>query len=55
MGRLITTLPKAETRTQGETLGLDWGMDRMLALSDGRLLGVRMFEWLKQRDLELVN
>lgn len=54
-GRLITTLPKAETRTQGETLGLDWGMDCMLALSDGRLLGVRMFEWLKQRDVELTE
>lgn len=54
-GTLITTLPKAEKRTQGKTLGLDWGMDCMLALSDGRLLGSRMFEWLKQRDMELVE
>lgn len=54
-GRLITTLPKAEARTHGEILGLDWGADCMLSLSDGRLLGVRMFEWLKRRDLELVE
>lgn len=55
IGRLITTLPKAKARTQGETLGLDWGMDCMLALSDGRLLGTRMFGWLKQRDAELTE
>lgn len=54
-GKLITTLPKAEKRTQGETLGLDWGMDCMFALSDGRLLGTRMFDWLKQRDTELIE
>lgn len=54
-GRLITTLPKGDARTQGVTLGLDWGMDCMFALSDGRLLGTRMFDWLKKRDAELTE
>lgn len=54
-GSLITTLPIKDTRTQGDTLGLDWGMDCMFALSDGRLLGTQMFDWLKKRDAELTE
>lgn len=48
--------PAAEPRDDGDVIGLDWGLSSALfATSDGRLLGTRMYSWLKQRDIELTE
>lgn len=54
VAHLMTTQPIAKPREDGEVLGLDWGLRTMFAVSDGRLEGLRMYAWLKQRDEELV-
>lgn len=51
--RLVTTQPKAPVRTQGDIIGLDWGMRSLFATSDGRLHGLTLFAWLEERDREL--
>lgn len=50
---LMTTSPKAMPRRTGEIIGVDWGLKSMFATSDGRLLGLRLYAWLLERDKEL--
>lgn len=45
--------PQAPTRDEGRELGLDWGMRSLFATSDGRLVGLHLYDWLKDRDNEL--
>lgn len=52
---VMTVQPKATPREYGEVLGLDWGCKTMFATSDGRLLGVRLYRWLLERDEELAR
>ncbi|WP_175578229.1 transposase [Bifidobacterium jacchi] len=52
--RLMTTQDKPPVRQTGDTIGLDWGMQSLFATSTGRLYGLRLFAWLKQRDDELL-
>lgn len=52
--RLMTTQDKPPMRRTGDTIGLDWGMQSLFATSTGRLYGLRLFAWLKQRDDELL-
>jgi putative transposase len=47
---LIIEQPNAPARTSGDTLGLDWGVNALFATSDGRLLGRKMLERLRQLD-----
>lgn len=53
--RLMTTQDPAPLRTEGDVIGLDWGMKSLFATSDGRLYGLKLFAWLKQRDEELTE
>lgn len=52
---VMTVQPAATPREYGETLGLDWGCKTMFATSDGRLLGIRLYQWLQERDKELTR
>lgn len=47
--------PLAPIRTEGETLGLDWGLASLFTASDGRRLGSRLYSWLAARDAELTK
>lgn len=52
--RMVRT-PKAEQRKTGIELGIDWGLSTLVATSDGRLLGRRLYLWLKERDQEITD
>ena len=41
-------------RQEGEDIGIDWGLNNLVATSDGQLLGLSLYPWLKERDKELV-
>lgn len=47
--------PVAQLRTEGEALGVDWGLVSLFTTSDGRRLGSRLYRWLKERDAELTT
>ena len=48
--------PVVEPRSGGDVIGLDWGLaSALFATSDGKLLGTRLYSWLKQRDDELTK
>lgn len=49
----MTTSPKATPRRTGEIIGVDWGVQSLFATSDGRLLGLGLYAWLSERDVEL--
>lgn len=50
---VMTTSPKATPRRTGEIIGVDWGVQSLFATSDGRLLGLGLYAWLSERDVEL--
>ncbi|MBT1163010.1 zinc ribbon domain-containing protein, partial [Bifidobacterium sp. SO1] len=50
---VMTTQDTIKPRDTGETIGLDWGLNSLFATSDGRLYGLKLYAWLKQRDDEL--
>ncbi len=52
---LIKKSKPAPARTDGGELGVDWGLAAMFATSDGRVLGRKLFAWLKARDDEVVT
>lgn len=58
-GRLIYRVVKhsraADMRPSGVVLGLDWGLSSLVATSDGRRYGRRLYEWLVERDRELTE
>lgn len=51
----VVEKPNAPLREEGRDIGLDWGLTNLVATSEGQLLGLSLFPWLKQRDKELVE
>lgn len=51
----VAEKPNATLREEGKDIGLDWGLTNLVATSEGQLLGLSLFPWLKQRDKELVE
>ena len=45
----------APLRQDGKDIGLDWGLTNLIATSEGQLLGLSLYPWLKERDQELVE
>lgn len=41
-------------RQEGKDIGIDWGLNNLVATSDGQLLGLALYPWLKERDEELL-
>lgn len=52
---MVKASQAAAPREDGTTAGLDWGLGSMFATSDGRLLGLRLYDWLQARDRELTT
>lgn len=50
---LVATNPTAPARTDGKTVGLDWGINTLIATSEGDLLGRGFHDQLRRYDLEL--
>lgn len=48
-------IPTEPSREHGKTLGLDFGLKSIFATSDGRLLGRTLYDWLQDRDQELLE
>ena len=53
--RRVVHLEGAAPRTEGEVVGLDWGLGSLFATSEGQLLGRNLYEWLRGVDLELTE
>ena len=53
--RRVVHLEGAPLRTDGEVVGLDWGLGALFATSEGQLLGRNLYEWLRGVDLELTS
>lgn len=45
----------APLRQEGKDIGIDWGLESLVATSEGQLLGLSLYPWLKERDQELVE
>lgn len=45
----------APLRQDGKDIGLDWGLTNLVATSEGQLLGLSLYPWLKERDKELLE
>lgn len=52
---LTKTLPDAQPRTEGDTIGLDWGLVNLFTDSRGNQYGQTLYTWLKERDKELTT
>lgn len=44
----------APLRQEGKDIGIDWGLNNLVATSEGQLLGLALYPWLKERDEELL-
>lgn len=44
----------APLRQEGKDIGIDWGLNNLIATTDGQLLGLALYPWLKERDEELL-
>lgn len=42
-------------RQEGKDIGIDWGLTSLVATSEGQLLGLSLYPWLKERDRELLE
>ena len=42
-------------RHEGKDIGIDWGLKNLVATSEGQLLGLSLYPWLKERDQELLE
>lgn len=42
-------------REDGKDIGIDWGLKNLVTTSEGQLLGLSLYPWLKERDRELVE
>ena len=51
----VVEKPNAPLREEGKDIGLDWGLNNLVATSEGQLLGLALYPWLQQRDEELVE
>ena len=45
----------APLRQDGKDIGIDWGLKSLVATSEGQLLGLSLYPWLKERDQELLE
>lgn len=45
----------APLRQEGKDIGIDWGLKSLVATSEGQLLGLSLYPWLKERDQELLE
>lgn len=45
----------APLRQEGRDIGIDWGLTNLITTSEGQLLGLSLYPWLKERDQELVE
>ena len=45
----------APLRQEGRDIGIDWGLTSLVATSEGQLLGLSLYPWLKERDQELLE
>lgn len=45
----------APLRQEGKDIGIDWGLTSLVSTSEGQLLGLSLYPWLKERDKELVK
>ena len=45
----------APLRQEGKDIGIDWGLTSLVATSEGQLLGLSLYPWLKERDQELLE
>lgn len=50
---LTKTSSPVQLRDAGTHLGLDWGLNAMFSTSEGQLLGLKLYDWLLERDREL--
>lgn len=44
----------APLRQEGKDIGIDWGLSNLVATSEGQLLGLALYPWLRERDEELL-
>lgn len=51
----VVEKPNAPLRQEGKDIGIDWGLNNLVATSDGQLLGLALYPWLKERDAELLT
>ena len=45
----------APLRQEGRDIGIDWGLTSLVTTSEGQLLGLSLYPWLKERDQELLE
>ena len=50
----VVEKPNVPLRQEGKDIGLDWGLNNLVATTDGQLLGLALYPWLQQRDEELL-
>ena len=53
--RRVVEKDSAPLRQEGKDIGIDWGLKSLVATSEGQLLGLSLYPWLKERDQELVE
>lgn len=53
--RRMVEKANAPLREDGKDIGIDWGLKSLVATSEGQLLGLSLYPWLKERDRELVE
>lgn len=53
--RRVVEKDNAPLRQEGKDIGIDWGLKSLVATSEGQLLGLSLYPWLKERDQELVK
>lgn len=42
-------------RHDGKDIGIDWGLTSLVSTSEGQLLGLSLYPWLKERDQDLLE
>ena len=51
----MVSIPYADKRTQGEEIGIDWGVSTLMSTSNGDLLGRNLYDWMKKYDDQLMD
>lgn len=53
--RRVVQKDNAPLRQEGKDIGIDWGLTSLVSTSEGQLLGLSLYPWLKERDQELLE
>ena len=53
--RRVVQKDNAPLRQEGKDIGIDWGLTNLISTSEGQLLGLSLYAWLKERDQELLE